>query len=161
MWGAGMACYHPAMDAGRHGVARVAGRLLVGLLCGMAAAACDFRPSAPESRAEYFVERLIQVPQPVEALRSVARLADDASPDSLVHGLPTRAALNYLRARWRLGAKFGLHVAGTQRPSADLRVASVVVSEGAAVLNKRAAVRFKVELQKQNDAWLVTRLRSD
>jgi len=37
----------------------------------------------------------------------------------------------------------------------------VVVSEGAAVLKDAAAVRFRVELQKQEDAWLVTRLRSD
>jgi hypothetical protein len=40
-------------------------------------------------------------------------------------------------------------------------VVNVVVSEGAAVLNEGAAVRFQVELQKQEDAWLVTRLRSD
>jgi len=149
------------MDAGRHGVARCTGRLLVGLLCGIAAGACDFRPSAPESRAEYFVEKLIREPQAVEELRSVARLAEGESPDALANDLPTRTALNYLRARQRLGAKFGLHVAGTKRPAPDNRVVNVVVSEGAAVLNEGAAVRFQVELQKQEDAWLVTRLRSD
>ena len=149
------------MDAGRHGVARCTGRLLVGLLCGIAAGACDFRPSAPESRAEYFVEKLIREPQAVEELRSVARLAEGESPDALANDLPTRTALTYLRARQRLGAKFGLHVAGTQRPAPDNRVVNVVVSEGAAVLNEGAAVRFQVELQKQEDAWLVTRLRSD
>jgi hypothetical protein len=149
------------MDAGRHGVARCTGRLLVGLLCGIAVGACDFRPSAPESRAEYFVEKLISEPQAVEELRSVARLAEGESPDALANDLPTRTALTYLRARQRLGAKFGLHVAGTQRPAPDKRVVSVVVSEGAAVLKEAAAVRFQVELQKQEDAWLVTRLRSD
>ena len=149
------------MDAGRQGVARCAGRLLVGLLCGIAAAACDFRPSAPESRAVYFVEKLIREPQAVDDLRSMARLAEGESPDALANDLPTRTTLAYLRARQRLGAKFGLHVAGTQRPAADSRVVSVVVSEGTAVLNENAAVRFQVELQKQEDAWLVTRLRSD
>jgi hypothetical protein len=149
------------MNTGRHGVARRTGRVLVGLLCGIAAAACDFRPSAPESRAEYFVEKLIHEPQAVEELRGVARLAQDESPDSLANDLPTRTALTYLRARQRLGAKFGLHVAGTQRPAPDNRVVNVVVSEGAAVLNEGTAVRFQVELQKQEDAWLVTRLRSD
>jgi len=149
------------MDAGRHGVARCTGRLLVGLLCGIVVGACDSRPSAPESRAEYFVEKLISEPQAVEELRSVARLAEGESPDSLANDLPTRTALTYLRARQRLGAKFGLRVAGTQRPAADSRVVSVVVSEGAAVLNESAAVRFQVELQKQEDVWLVTRLRSD
>jgi hypothetical protein len=149
------------MDAGRHGVARCTGRLLVGLLCGIAMVACDFRPSAPESRAEYFVEKLILEPQAIEDLRGVARVAEGESPDTLASDLPTRSALNYLRARQRLGAKFGLHVAGTQRPAPDSRVVSVVVSEGTAVLNEAAAVRFQVELQKQDDAWLVTRLRSD
>ena len=149
------------MDAGRHGVARSAGRLLVGLLCSLAARACDFRPSAPESRAEYFIEKLIREPQAVEELRGVARLAADESPDSLAGDLPTRTALTYLRARQRLGAKFGLHVADTQRPTPGTRLVNVVVSEGTAVLNERAAVHFQVELQKQEDAWLVTHVRSD
>jgi len=127
----------------------------------MAVSACDFRPSAPESRAAYFVERLIREQPPVDELRSVARLAQDASPDTLANDLPTRTALVYLRARQRLGAVFGLHVAGTEQPAADTRVVSVVVSEGAAVLNEGTTVRFQVELQKQEDAWLVTHLRSD
>ena len=149
------------MDAGRHDFTRYAGRLLVGLLCGISASACNFRPSAPESRAEYFVERLIRELQPVDELRSVARLAEGVSPDTLANDLPTRGALTYLRARQRLGATFGLHVAGTQQPAADTRVVNVVVSEGAAVLNEGAVVRFQVELQKQENAWLVTHLRSD
>jgi len=149
------------MDAGRHGITRCAGRLLVGLLCGIAAGACDFRPSAPESRAEYFVEKLIREPQAVDELRGIARLAEGESPDSLAHDLPTRTALTYLRARQRLGAKFGLHVADTQRPAPDIRAVNVVVNEGATVLNERATVRFQVELQKLDDAWLVTRLRTD
>jgi len=91
----------------------------------------------------------------------VARLAEGESPDALANDLPTRSALNYLRARQRLGAKFGLHVAGTLQPTPDSRVVSVVVSEGAAVLNEGSAVRFQVELHKQEDAWLVTRLHSD
>jgi hypothetical protein len=36
-----------------------------------------------------------------------------------------------------------------------------VVSEGAAALKEGVVVRFEVELQKEEDAWLVTRLRSD
>ena len=149
------------MRTGRHGVARCAGRLLAGLLCGIAAGACDFRPSAPESRAEYFVERLVQEPQAVDELRSVARLAEGKSPDSLADDPPTRNALAYLRARQRLDTTFGLHVAGTKRPTPDTRLVSVVVSESATALNQGAVVRFQVELQKQEDAWLVTRLRSD
>jgi hypothetical protein len=149
------------MDAGTHAVARRTGWLLVGLLCSVALGACDSRPSAPESRAQYFVEKLIREPQSVDDLRSVARLAENESPDVFATDLPTRTALTYLRARQRLGAQFGFHVAGTSRPTPDSRVVSVVVSEGMAALNEGSAVRFQVELQKQEDVWLVTRLRSD
>lgn len=97
----------------------------------------------------------------MDELRSVARLAEGKSPDSLANDPLTRNALTYLRARQRLDAKFGLHIAGTKRPTPDTRVVSVVVSEGAAALQADAVVRFQVELQKQEDAWLVTRLRSD
>jgi len=149
------------MKPGRHGVTRCAGQLLAGLLCGIAASACDFRPSAPESRAEYFVEKLIHEPQAEDELRSVMRLAEGQSPDSLANDPLTRNTLTYLRARQRLGATFGLHVAGSQKPAPDTRVVSVVVSESAAALNEGAAMRLQVELQKQEDTWLVTRLRSD
>lgn len=153
------------MEAGRHWVARYAGRLLAVLLCGIAVSACEFQssapPRAPESRAEYFVERMIREPQPVDELRSVARLAEGANPDSLANDLPARTALTYLRARQRLGAKFGLHVADTKKTAADSRVVNIVVSEGAAALNESAAVHFQVEMQKQEGAWLVTRLRSN
>ena len=148
------------MDADIRAVARCTGWALVGLLCGIALGACDVRPSAPESRAQYFVEKLIREPQSAD-LRSVARLAESESPDVFVTDLPTRTALTYLRARQRLGAQFGFHVAGTRRPTADTRVVSVVVSEGVAALNEGMSVRFQVELQKQEDVWLVTRLHSD
>ena len=97
----------------------------------------------------------------MDELRSVARLAEGKSPDSLADDPPTRNALAYLRARQRLDTTFGLHVAGTKRPTPDTRLVSVVVSESATALNQGAVVRFQVELQKQEDAWLVTRLRSD
>lgn len=149
------------METGRHDIARCASRLLVGLLCGVAISACDVRPSAPESRAEYFVEKLIIEPQAGEALHSVARFAEGDSPDSLARDLPAQNALMYLRARQRLGATFGVHVAGTQRPAENTRVVSVAVSEKVAALNENAVVRFQVELQYLDDAWQVTRLRSD
>ncbi len=149
------------MKTGRHGVARCAAQLLAGLLCGIAASACDLRPSAPESRAEFFIEKLIHEPQATDELRSVTRLEEGQSPDSLANDPRTRNALAYLRARERLDAKFGLHIAGTKRPAPDTRVVNVVVSENVTALNAGAVVRFQVELQKQEDAWLVTRLRSD
>src|SRR4030067_911078 len=104
------------MKPGRHGVTRCAGQLLAGLLCGIAASACDFRPSAPESRAEYFVEKLIHEPQAEDELRSVMRLAEGQSPDSLANDPLTRNTLTYLRARPRPRATVRAHGAGPPEP---------------------------------------------
>lgn len=149
------------MDAGAQAVARWSGWVLAALLCGLVLAACDQRPSSPESRAQYFVEKMIRAPEALDDLRGVARLAEGESPDAFASDLPTRAALTYLRARQRFDAPFGFHVAGTRRTATDVRVVTVVVSEGVAALDAGASVRFQVELQKQAGAWLVTRLRSD
>jgi len=133
--------------------------MLVWLLCATVFSACDFRPSAPENRATYFVEKFIVAPQAVDDLRAVARLAGDQDPETLASDLPTRAAVAYLRARQRLGADLGFHAAGTSRDASGGRVVKVVVSESAAA--KDAAVRFDVELHNQDQAWLVVRLQSD
>lgn len=134
-------------------------RPLVWLLCAAAFSACDSRPSAPESRASYFVEKFITAPQSTDELRGVARLGPDESPETLASDLPTRTAVAYLRARHRLGAELGFHIAGTSSRASGNRVVKVVVSEGAAA--KDASVRFEVELHNQDQAWLIVHLQSD
>ena len=147
------------MKADWHRVARCTARSLVWLLCGAALSACDFRPSAPESRATYFVEKFITAPQAMDDLRAVARLAEDQNPETLASDLPTRSAVAYLRARQRLGADLGFHAAGTSRNASGNRVVKVIVSESTAT--KDTAVRFEVELHNQDQVWLVVRLQSD
>ena len=164
------------MSADRHSVDQCTGRMaekpplrflrfhrpwrpLVWLLCAGAFSGCDFRPSAPESRASYFVEKFITAPQSLEDLRGVARLGPDESPETLMSDLPTRSAVAYLRARHQLGAELGFHIAGTNRRASGNRVVKVIVSESAAA--KDATVRFDVELHNQDQAWLVVRLQSD
>ncbi len=131
------------------------------LLCAVALNACDFRPSAPESRAAYFVEKFIAAPQAMDDLRGVARLNADQSPETLVNDLPTRASVAYLRARHRLGAELGFHAANTVRSATGNRVVKVLVSESTVVPAKDAAVRFEVELENRDQSWLVVRLTSD
>lgn len=139
-----------------------AGGVLVGLVClgGLAGlAACGLRPSAPESRAEYFVQKLVQSPEATDDLRAVTQLAAGEGPDSLVQDVPTRTALTYLRARARLGAKLGFHVAGASRSEPERRVVEVVASEALAV--GADTVRFQVELQKLDGDWRVVHLHAD
>ena len=135
--------------------------MLVALLWAITLSACDTRPSAPETRASYFVEKFIIDPQNQEDLRSVTQLSEQESPEILANDLQTRAAVSYLRARYRLGAEFGFHIAGTNRMKNGNKVVNVVVSEGVAKVGKDAAVRFQVELRNQDRRWVVVRLHSD
>ena len=133
---------------------------LVAAVVAAAAGGCDFRPSAPETRAEYFVEKLVREPQALEDLRAVSDLPETGAPDDLLADLPTHTAVMYLRARAQFDAELGFHVAGTARPASDVRRVDVVVSEGIAVAN-RQAVRFNVELKKIGEDWRVVRVRAD
>lgn len=139
---------------------RPAGWLAAAIAAAVAAGGCDVRPSAPESRAEYFVRKLVREPQALADLRAVAALPESGAPDDLLADLPTRTALTYLRARARLGADLGVHVAGTVTPAPDERRVEVVVSEGLAI-GARPTVRFSVELRRTGDDWRVVRLRAD
>ena len=149
------------MNADGHGVTRCTGWKLVALLWLAAVGACDSRPTAPETRASYFVEKFIVDPQNEDDLRSVTALSENESPETLVNDLQTRAAVSYLRARHRLGAQFGFHIAGTSRMKSGNKVVNVVVSEGVATAGKDAVVRFQVELRNQDRSWVVVRLQSD
>lgn len=118
------------------------------------------RPGAPESRAEYFIKKLVLEPQAIDDLRAVAVLPSTAVPDDLLADVPTRTAVAYLRARTQFDADLGFHAAGSARPAVDESRVEVVVSEGLAV-GVRQTVRFSVELKKVGDDWRVVRLRAD
>lgn len=134
--------------------------MLVAIACVAGVAGCNPRPSAPETRAEYFVEKFIREPQAVDDLHAVALLADGQSPDDLMSDLATRTAVTYLRDRARLGAKLGFHVAGLGRVKTDRMLVNVIVNEGAAV-GAADEVRFEVEMQKSGQDWRVTHLHAD
>ena len=137
-----------------------ASRMLVAIACVAGVAGCNLRPSAPESRAEYFVEKFIREPQAADDLRAVTQLAEGQSPDDLVTDLTTRTAVTYLRDRARLGAKLGFHVTGMAQARAGNMKVNVIVNEGVAV-GAADEVRFEVELQKSGQDWRVTRLHAD
>jgi len=149
-----------AMKAGARSGLVSAGRMLVAIACVAGVASCNLRPSAPESRAEYFIEKFIREPQAADNLRAVAQLADGQSPDDLMSDLATRTAVTYLRDRARLGAKLGFHVAGMGRAKGESMLVNVIVSEGAAV-GGADEVRFEVAMQKSGQDWRVTHLHAD
>ncbi|MDH4133269.1 MAG: hypothetical protein OEV31_00635 [Gammaproteobacteria bacterium] len=120
---------------------------------------CDFRPSAPESRAEYFVEKFILKPAAHDDLRAVAALGETDSPESLLTELPVRTAVIYLRARAQAGVSLGFHVSGSYPVDDDHKTVDVVVSEDTVLTLE--PVRFRVDMTRRDKNWWVTRLQSD
>jgi hypothetical protein len=130
---------------------------MAGLL--LMAAACGFRPSAPESRAAYVIEKLIEQSQATDDLRAVAVVPEGQDPDVLIGDVATRTALVYLRGRVRFGASLRTRAAGYSAKGDGLQV-SVTVSEGLIMTGAEAA-RFRVELVRRDSEWVVARVSVD
>lgn len=134
--------------------------MLAGGLCLLLVTGCLQRPSAPESRAAYFVEKLVLEPQALEDLHAVAVFPADGPADVLATEVPVRTALAYLRARVRLGARLGFHTGDVAKPSPERRQVTVSVSEGL-TFGTRDAVHFQVDLTRQDGDWMITQLHAD
>lgn len=150
----------PVMTAGGRRAIGWAGIMLAGLLGLAAGTGCSLRPSAPENRATYFIEKLIREPEAIDDLRAVAIFPDDRGTESFLAALPARTALLYLRARARLGADLNIRSGHATAPAPDRRRVAVSVSEGPAI-GVIEPVRFQVELVRRDDQWMVTGLSAD
>ena len=145
---------------GRRGSNGSPGGAWVGLACLLGLLACQERPSTPENRAEYFVEKMLAEPQAVDDLRALAWLGETQNPESLIGDLSTRTAVTYLRARAQLGVALGVHATGSLSLAADRKRIQVLVAEGLAA-GKAEPVRFEVDLEMHDEEWRVTALRAD
>lgn len=137
----------------------IARRALVGVIGLLVVAGCPFRPTAPQSRAEYFIDKLIHAPQDTDDLRAVVWLTEGQNPEMLISDLPTRTAVTYLRTRVRSGAALGVHVAGVTTLAADRQRVQLDVTEAGAAGSE--PVRFEAELEKRDQEWRVIRLHAD
>lgn len=137
---------------------RRAGVMLI-VLAGLAG--CHLlRPSAPESRATYFVEKMVREPAAIDDLRAVMWLTGDQLPESFVTDLPTRTALIYLRTRHRQGVTLDFSSAIRSTPAPDRRTVRVTVRDrGAGKLAE--PVLFDIDLEKRDTEWRVTRLTTE
>jgi hypothetical protein len=151
--------YHGAMQTDRASRIVIARRALVGAVVLLLVAGCPFRPTAPQSRAEYFIDKLIQAPQDTDDLRAVVWLTAGQNPEMLISDLPTRTAVTYLRARARSGAALGVHAAGVTTLAPDRQRVQLDVTETGAARSE--PVRFDAELEKRGQEWRVVRLHAD
>lgn len=118
------------------------------------------RPSAPESRAVYFIEKMVREPAALDDLRAVMWLAENQLPDSFVADLSTRTAMTYLRTRHRLGASLDFSSTVRSKPTPTRRTVRVTVRDpGAGKLAE--PVLFDVDLEKRDTEWRAIRLHTD
>jgi len=115
---------------------------------------CPQRPSAPESRAVYFVEKLIREPQAIDDLRAVAVFPDGRGPAAFLDDLAVRTAITFLQARVRLDTDLRIHSRGASAPSPERRLVTVSVNEGLAI-GTALSIQFQVELVRRENEWMV------
>lgn len=124
--------------------------------------ACSFFTNAPESRATQFLETLVVDPGNLQQLRKLADVASDADPASVVQGLSTQVALEYVRTLQRQGEKQNFSIGPVRIQGASSRVVTVVVTSSGEQPNRRGAVRFHVVLKNvAGRGWLVTAVEAE
>jgi hypothetical protein len=119
-------------------------------------AACGWQVSAPEARAQEYVEALVLDPDNTEVLKIIAN--NPAAPESLVQGLDARVALDYLCARHKQGVNLYFAHTDVRRPEPDRRQVVVLTSQ-ADGSSAGKEVRFEIDLEKNGpQAWRITRI---
>ena len=122
-------------------------------------AACHPFWSAPESRAQDFIDTLVTAPADVQKLRDIANIAPDRKPDELIDGLSTQVALDFLRAQQTQGATFKFVQDQVRRIEDARRDVTIRVSYRQPGAKTDAQVRFQVRLEKDAQGqWRITRV---
>ncbi|MHB8346742.1 MAG: hypothetical protein ACYDHM_06025 [Acidiferrobacterales bacterium] len=130
------------------------------MICLLLLSGCGFFRNAPESHATRFIRILVVDPQNIVRLREFADVPAGQDPRSIVHGLSTEVALNYLQTRERQGQKQGfaidsVHLEGSSNRTVMVRVARVGGSG-------KGAVEFRVDLKDvPRRGWLVTAVSAE
>ncbi|MEW6331457.1 MAG: hypothetical protein AB1560_08360 [Pseudomonadota bacterium] len=140
----------------------VTARAAAGLWLVLLLAACEPFWSTPESRARDFIEALVTAPAETGALRDLANLPPEQSPEALVDGLAARVGLDFLRARQAQGVTLKF-VQGEARPQDEAHRTVVIhvsfLQPGTPVAGE---VRFLVRLEKVDQTrWRIARVTGD
>jgi hypothetical protein len=127
-------------------------------------AGCELFRDAAESRARFFLETLVQEPDNRERLSELSKPADGHGSETVLEGLSTRLAIDYLRARYRQGMTLDLAVTAAQRLDAGRRQVLIAASANPPGLHPESDGRIRLqvalELSEQRQ-WLVTRVTAE
>jgi len=125
---------------------------------------CGLFRDAAESRARLFLETLVQEPDDRERLSELSKPADEHGPETVIEGMSTRLAIDYLRARQRQGIPLDLAVTAAQRLDTGRRQVLIAVSANPPGLRQESdgRIRFQVTLElTEQRQWLVTRVTAE
>jgi hypothetical protein len=122
-------------------------------------AACEPLWSAPESRAQDFIETLVTAPTETQKLRDLAGIAPDRNPDDLLSGLSARVALDFLRAKQAQGASLKFTRGEVQRIDDTRRGVTILVTYLESGVSPNDEVRMQVQMEKDEQGhWRIARV---
>ena len=137
-------------------------RALLVVGCLLLLSACSFFSNAPESRATQFLKVLVTDPGDAQQLRGLADVPEGADPQSVVHGVSTQVALDYLRTLQRQGQRQDFGIGPVRVHGASGREVTVLVTPNNQPAVRRSAIRFHVELKDvATRGWLVTAVQAE
>jgi len=130
------------------------------MICLLLLSGCGFFRNAPESHATQFIRTLVVDPGNAAHLRQFADVPAGQEPASVVHGLSTEVALNYLQTRERQGEKQEFTVDSVRLKGSSDRIITVRVARIGG--KGRGAVEFRVMLRNVPErGWLVTAVSAE
>ena len=140
---------------------RIQGILI--LVCLLAwVAACDALRKEPEDRAETFVRMMATLPLDRRQLMEYSDLQPGESEDRLLHDIPTRVALEYMRSRLQQG--FDLHYdrVGIRLLDPDSKLVMLEIRSPKRANERQEVMRLQVLMkQVEQRGWVVTGLQVD
>ncbi len=137
-------------------------RATTSVICLLLLGGCGFFRNAPETRATRFIETLVTDSGNAQQLGELADVAPGQDPASVVRGLSSQVALDYLRTRHRQGEKQDFTIDSVRLQGQQSRVVTVIVSRVGVKLNSPESVRFQVVLKDvAGRGWLVTAVSAE
>lgn len=124
-------------------------------------AGCQWYRDTAENRARFFLEALVREPDNRARLEELVKLSDGADPESVLDGLGTQLAVNYLRALHHQDIGLDFTVTVAQRADSNHRVVRVAATANPAALRLKhdGRIGFEVALEMSEEhGWRVTRV---
>ncbi|MHB8453276.1 MAG: hypothetical protein ACYDDO_01005 [Acidiferrobacterales bacterium] len=137
-------------------------RATTSVICLLLLGGCSFFRNAPESRATRFIETLVTDSGNAQRLGALADVPPGQDPATVVQGLSSQVALDYVRTRRRQGEKQDFTIDSVRLHGKARLEVTVIVSRVGDKLNNPESVRFRVVLKNVSGrGWLVTAVAAE